>query len=455
METLSKISAEIVKLRWEKKFREALDIYRSKIHRRFGSDVIAQDHKLTGSIIDSLKELGKIAEAVSMIENFWRFEPAGLKNKNLILNLSWTYFFAFDPDKKNSLPETPQRMPMIRFLLALLQEENVRLYGSLFFRYLEHLSQQQPQPWNQVLLLLEEFPENTFGDEAVIITVEVKGKTRETELAPDREKWLVWKSKALYMTAHYEECIETGRKAFEEIQKFHHGNQHWIARRMALCYKQLGDLGKAIHELEKLLHKRREWFIEKELAEMYMLRGDYNNALIVSQSACINQGFSVFKAGLFKLVADIMVAVSMPEEACKFYNLAGLVRKEQQWKIPAELEQALSACTRTQHTNAEIFYHELISPRMAHAKTVIGHKVPVSTGDVIHGNGFITRILHPGSNGDGFITDEQGNGIYFRFSNCQIPNEEIGEGMKVGFAAKKTERNGKNVYQALKVYMAK
>ncbi len=69
-----------------------------------------------------------------------------------------------------------------------------------------------------------------------------------------------------------------------------------------------------------------------------------------------------------------------------------------------------------------------------------------------HGTGRITRILHEGSNGDGFITDETGKSIYFRFSNCRFKTDQIHEQMQVGFAARESERAGRKVYSALKVF---
>jgi cold shock CspA family protein len=63
--------------------------------------------------------------------------------------------------------------------------------------------------------------------------------------------------------------------------------------------------------------------------------------------------------------------------------------------------------------------------------------------------------LHQDENGDGFITDENGLSIYFRFSQCDGSWQTIQNGKPVSFKAKRVNRKGKESYQAQKVYLSK
>lgn len=163
-----------------------------------------------------------------------------------------------------------------------------------------------------------------------------------------------------------------------------------------------------------------------------------------------NQGYSEFKTTLFQLAGDIFMAIEKPTEACGMYWLAKQVRNEQLWKVPQELLDALKNCNQKPEVDAATLYEQLKQKHLPITEKQAGE--PGDKPETYHGNGLITRILHPGSNGDGFITDEAGNGIYFRFGVCRIKPEAIAEQLRVGFVAKLTERNGKKVYSAVKVF---
>ena len=451
--SLESISNAIVKLRWDKNFAQALQIYRNQIHGRFSRDEICGNHKLIGAIADCLKETGKIQEAIKMIEKIWQIDFQALQNPALLTNLAWIYFFALDATNRNALYSNRNRTSIIIRLLDHAVGTNPKLAGLLFFRYIETLAGMLPPDWSAAENLFRLYNNETFSNEPGLVTIQIKGKPKETALASDREKWFVWKTKVLFALNKWEACIDTCKKALEAISRFHHGNQHWITRRMAQSFRQMGDIKQAIHEFEKLLQKRSDWFIEKELAEIYLQQNETQKALSIGLLACINQGFSEYKTGLFQLTGQIFRAANQTLEACRMFWLAYLIRAQQQWKTPNELKEALAKCPPFPQKTAESFYNEIISDWKKSGKYDAIAKV--QSEKTIHGNGTITRILHDGSNGDGFITDTQGRSIYFRFSNCKIPVQEIVESMEVGFSARAIERKNQKVFNATKVYKGK
>jgi tetratricopeptide (TPR) repeat protein len=446
-------SNAIVKLRWDKNFAEALHMYRNQIHGKFSRDEICGNHKLIGAIADCLKETGKIQEAVKMIENIWQIDFQTLQNPSLLTNFSWIYFFAFDAEKRKALQNNRSRTEIVIRLLNHTVQTNPKLAGLLFFRYIETLAGMLTPDWMAVANLFKLYSHETFSNEPGLVTIQIKGEPKETPLASDREKWFVWKTKALFAINQWEACIDTCKEALESIGRFHHGNQHWITRRMAQSFRQMGDTKQAIHEFEKLLQKRSDWFIEKELAEIYFQQNDIEKALPVAIQACVNKGYSDYKTGLFQLAGQIYLAANQASEACRMFWLASLIRQQQQWKIPAELEAAVAGCPPLPQKTAEALYDTIISEWK---KTGILDSIRKSQSEkALHGNGKITRILHSGSNGDGFITDTEGRSIYFRFGACKIPVDEIIEGIEVGFSARAVERKNKKVFNATKVYKGK
>jgi tetratricopeptide (TPR) repeat protein/cold shock CspA family protein len=449
--SLYEIAKNIVKLRWDKDFKQALEIYRSQIHGHFSAHEITGQEKMLGAVIDCLKETRKIPEAIKMIEEFWQLQIEKINDAALVRNISWAYCFALAIDAERKLPLCQLRTEKVRKLLnELLKLKETNLFGLLFFRYCDYLSRPQPALWVDVEILLNAFNSSDFSDEIKTISIQVKGTEKDAELASNREKWLVFKTKALFALERYDNCIVACQEALEQLKRFHHGNQHWIIRRMSLCYKQKGEYNRAIHELEKLLQKRQEWFTQKELAELYFQKQLYEKALAMCIDACVNQGYSEYKTALFQLGGDIYFAMEKNHNACTMYWLAFVTRQEQSWKIPEVLQKAVQQCGQMPKEGARELYENLIH----HWENTRANGKPISTGlpDLLHGKGSITRILHNGSNGDGFITGESGIGIYFRFNTCRIKPSTISEGQLVTYTARQIERNGKKVYNALQVF---
>lgn len=448
--SLASISNAIVKLRWEKNFTEALQTYRDQIHGKFSRDEICGNHKLIGAIADCLKESGKIQEAIKMIEEIWQIDFQTLQNPSLLTNFAWIYFFALDAENRKALQNNRSRTEIIIRLLDHAVRINPKLAGLLFFRYIEALAGMLTPDWMAAADLFNLYSHETFSNEPGLVTIQFKGHPKETALASDREKWFVWKTKVLFALSKWELCIETCKKGLEVIDRFHHGNQHWITRRMAQSFRQMGNIKQAIHEFEKLLQKRNEWFVARELAEIYFQQNDYQRALAIGMQACLNQGYSEYKTGLFQLTGQIFKASNQCNEACRMFWLAYLIRKQQQWKTPEELQKDLADCPALPNETAVTLYNEIISEWK---KTgMLDGVVKGQPENILHSNGTITRVLHGGSNGDGFITDKQGRSVYFRFGACNISPHQIAVGMEVGFSARAVERNNKRVLNATKVY---
>lgn len=450
---LHELSQQVIKHRWDRDFNSALDVYRNQIHGKYSVQEINKHSKLMSAIIDCLKETGKILEAVKMIEDFWKLEPGSITENNLLRNIAWAYFFVLGQDNISKLSYRQCRTDLILNLLGkMVAESDMDLRGMLFFRYCEWLSAFNPPYLTDVEKLLGSCTPENFSSSCKSITTVVKGQTKEVELASDQEKWLVLNTKVLFSLGKYESCINACLHCLEQKIKFHHGNQHWIARRLALSLKQCGNLDKAIHELEKLVSKRKEWFIEKELAEMYFLKKNNVKALSHAISAFTNQGYSAYKTTLFELLGDILVAMELFSEAGDAHKLAAMARLEQNWKVSESLRKKLGNVIISPETQAEGHYKQLLKKLQSISNKQQSAQYSQS---IYHGTGIITRILNTGSNGDGFITDNKGSGYYFRFANCNMKPEDIHEQMAVSFSAKQIERKGKMVWNAIKVYQVK
>ncbi|HAJ99937.1 MAG TPA: hypothetical protein DCM62_07920 [Bacteroidales bacterium] len=449
---LNEIARQIVKLRWDSNYSQALEMYKEQVHGHFAQEQIVAHQALLNCIIDCLKKTEKLKEAIAMIENVWQIVPDQISDKNLQRNVAWTYFFGLAPNNIQ-FEHNKKRTLQLKWLVSnLLLNNEQQLAGMILFRYTDWLMMQKPPLMEDVDHILQSVDPQQLSHQCRIVQTTIKGHIKDIELASDQEKWFMLSTKILYSQAKYDECIDACNRAFGMVQKFHQGNQIWISRRLALSMKQKGMGAKAIEMMETIYQKKKDWFIEKELAELFFENRQSHKAMQMAILACEKGGYSEYKVGLFELVGDIFHATKkMEQAACQAYTLAAMVRNTQNWKLTEKLREKLESCQDFTAQGLTDYYQACI---VHWKKLVYGDNAsPTTQSTQVHkGIGKVTRVLNTGSNGDGFITDEQGRGIYFRFNKCQIANELICEGLAVKFHAIEIDRKGKKVWNAIKVF---
>jgi len=161
------------------------------------------------------------------------------------------------------------------------------------------------------------------------------------ELASSKENRYAIKTKALLETQQYEECFNLSKKALESFKKFHYSNDVWFARRIALSKKGLGNPEDALNELLHILDRKKEWFIQSEVAEIYKEKGDIDNAFQYAMDAINNFGDIEYKVGLLVSIAELLIKKGEEELAFKHYLLSKLLRQEEEWKVPENLSNII------------------------------------------------------------------------------------------------------------------
>lgn len=167
-------------------------------------------------------------------------------------------------------------------------------------------------------------------------------------------------------------------------------------------------------------------------------------AIEMAIKAFAEGGYSAYKTTLFAVISDWMTEKGDQILAGKFAHLACLCRQEAGWSVPQTLIQKAGACIDTSGANAKQIYKRLmveVAPFLAS-----------DNKNIWYGSGMITRILHEGKNGDGFITDDNQQSIYFRMTQSKLALEEMQCGKYVGFKAIRENRKGKAVNRALKIF---
>lgn len=432
----------VVQLRWKKDYEAAVLYFKEAVVPQMTASQIAMHPELVMAVTDSLKELSKQAEALSFVVYWLKIEPQNLSNQKFLINLSWLVY---------SFLKTNQHLNQnyIDWIVKLLLQLNhchdeKQLFGMLYFGLMKALKKYEQQPWPNTSKLLELFDDNCFSEEASKINFQKGGKERTAELASDLEKYTILKIKHLYASGNYEDCIALSKEALRKHKKFHHGNQVWITRYMALAYQQITQFDEALHYLNKALSERKEWFIMHEMALIYHKTKAFDQAIDMAIKAFAEGGYSPYKTILFAVISDWINEKGESELAGKFALLASLCRQEEGWSVPQILNQRAADYRNQFKTNAVVLYKNLMHD--------LAPLLPNEKKKIWFGSGMITRILHEGENGDGFITDENQKSIYFRMAQSKLALEELQCGKYVGFKAITEDRKGKDVHRALKIF---
>lgn len=268
-----------------------------------------------------------------------------------------------------------------------------------------------------------------------------KGVAKPMELASAKENWFAYKTKALYEIQQYEACFNLSKIALETFDKFHYSNDIWFARRIALSKIQLGNTDEALNELLLILKKKREWFIESEIATIYKDKLEFEKALKYAISGLNNFGDIEYKVGLIELTAELLLQKNDKNLAFKYFSFSKLLRTKMEWGIPNNLVISLS-----QFDDEEIKVDKLNSLKRElsvywQSLNVLSLKPKKDKlKDTEKINGQVNKILHNDEKGmDGFITYGGRKSIYFslRKDHSLIPKIKVGTNMNFNIILQK------------------
>lgn len=318
-------------------------------------------------------------------------------------------------------------------IFAFIEQHSVILAPKDFGFLLKKFKDKPSINWTVVNKFCYLISVDALDTECRTIEVERKGEKKPMELASDKESWYAFKTKALFETQQYQECFEVSKQALDAIEKFHYSNDIWFARRIALSKKHLGNSDEALNELLKILRRKREWFIQSEVAEIYKENGDFDKAFKYAIEAINNFGYLEYKVGLLVLIADILEKKHENDLSFKHYMLSKLLRLQEEWKVPQTIDYAL------QNLGFAQIPMEQLPSLKKELKNYWNTFKPQQTRQITNNNtannnqqqtGKIDKILHNDDKGvDGFIKYDNNKSIYFRLQ----ATDEIVKSLNIGF----------------------
>ncbi|MCK9280223.1 MAG: cold shock domain-containing protein [Melioribacteraceae bacterium] len=313
-------------------------------------------------------------------------------------------------------------------------------FSKLFRKFLKVESHKIKPNWLSINELLGKIDKNSLSKECEMFETKIKGKMKTVEMASDKESWYSYKTKALLEVRKFEECFNLSNEALILFSKFHHNNDIWFARRIALCKKELGDINTAIQDLQEILKRKKDWFIYAELSALYYDSGQYEEALKHACYATQSFGDNKYKLGLFYNIARIMEALNDMKYAYLHVLLVKMIREKEGWKIGSKISDSLKKYKNESddfsYNNMEVLYNYL--------KQFWKEKYPLESDKYVvkKMKGKVKSLRRDRE--FGFISGEDNKEYYFRFSNVKDEASNIREGVFVLFQTKSPTQEGKN-----------
>ncbi len=317
-------------------------------------------------------------------------------------------------------------------IFTFMEQHNVVLDPKNFSYLLKKFKDKPSVNWTVVNRFCDLVSVDSLDTESRTIEVVRKGEKKPMELASSKEDWYAVKTKALFETQHYQECFELSKKALESFEKFHYSNQVWFARRIALSKKHLGNSVDALNDLLLILRRKKEWFIQNEVAQIYKENRDYEKAFKFAIRAINNFGDLEYKVGLLVLIAELLALKEEKELSFKHYSLSKLLRLQEEWNVPNSVSSALAQFSFEQITIEKL--PDLKRELKKYWSSFNPHQNAPRQNTTQNQTGKIDRILHNDEKGaDGFIKYDVNKSVYFRVYSTEEIIEKIAIGLEVEF----------------------
>ena len=180
------------------------------------------------------------------------------------------------------------------------------------FKVLEHLTNKYPYPADKILEWTGKLNPQLL-DDSVFSFTDKEGKERE--IASKKEQYYMLRSRALLEKGEFNECIRICEEGLKTFDKLHYDNEVWFRWRIGLGYEGLGEFEKSLNLQLELLKMKKEWFIQKEIAEQYYNLGEYEKSLQYGLDSALNSGDTNKKINTYLVLAKSLNQLGKKEEA--------------------------------------------------------------------------------------------------------------------------------------------
>ena len=255
-----------------------------------------------------LKTVGKNRKALKLYEKCYKKHPEEF-SFNQINDYAWTIYktrIAFFKDEDELFEN-------VEFITQLVEQRNFNKCGSCVYTSSIFIRKLDPDLLDEKLYRKH-------------------GRFNKSH----RELYYDWASRAYYQNMEYEKCIEVSRTALNSLKRFVDEGDTWLRWRIAKSLTELGRLKEALEYYEKVIEVKHNWYIYRDIAEIYLRLKKPWIALDYLCPAVLCDEPNSVKAGIYYTCYKALK--SNPEMALKHAQLYYLLRRQSDYPVAREIE---------------------------------------------------------------------------------------------------------------------
>ena len=357
----------------------------------------------------------KYEEALSVYERIYSQNPEVFNNWDKIF-YSWSLYQVYikDSEDEDKLFESAE---LVTDLIKQedLNEKPVCAYTLTVFKVLDHLY--ADGDYFNLLVWLDKIDPELLDEN--------RYETDDRVYRSKKEKYYDYATKAYLECEDFEKCIETSKEALESLTVFTNSSDIWYKWRIAKSYRELLENQEALKYLEEVSKVKKDWFVQKEIAENYYMMGEDEKAMDYIGEAVLTNDPSNIKVNLYYLAYKILKEIN-PELALKHAELFCAIKLDNDSQIPEELD--------------DLLIDEDDLDRRALESELKEYWSEYKFKDRELQYGTVTKIFEHGKSG--FITSDSDESVYFNVYEYKGDNLNVGE--YVSFYTEKSFDKSKN-----------
>ena len=363
----------------------------------------------------NLYKAKKYDEALAVYERHYSENPESLNNWDKIF-YCWSLYQMFikDGEDEDKLYESAE---LVTELIKQddLNKKPVCAYTLSVFKVLDKLYAENDY-FNLIVWLEKIDPE---------LLDQKRFETEDRTYRSKKEKYFDYATKAYFECEEFEKCIEVSNQALSSLNKFTNNSDVWYRWRIAKSLKELLENRKALTYLEEVLKVKKDWFVQKEIAENYYILGEDEKAQDYIAEAVLTNDPSTIKVNLYHLAYKVLKEIN-PELAMKHAELFYAIKLENDSQIPDEIEELLIDEDNLDKSGLE--------------SELKDYWLQYKFKDQELKYGTVTKIFEHGK--AGFITSDDDESVYFNVSEYE--GDSISVGQYVSFFTQESFDKSKN-----------
>ena len=214
-------------------------------------------------------------------------------------------------------------------------------------------------------------------------------------------------------------------EALTTLTEFTNGSDIWYRWRIAKSLKELLENREALTYLEEIVKVKKDWFVQKEIAENYYILDEDEKALDYICAAVLTNDPSNIKVNLYYLAYKILKEQD-PDLALKHAELFLTIKLDNDSQVPDDIEELMIDEDNLNKKDLE--------------REIKQYWSEYKFKDQQLQYGTITKIFEHGKSG--FITSDDNESLYFNVYEFKGDNLDVGQ--YVSFFTEKSFDKSKN-----------